>query len=43
MLRLKQFIVIFQPAEKGSKRPHHLANVGAALKFLTAKNVNEAI
>ncbi|XP_015766744.1 PREDICTED: spectrin beta chain, erythrocytic-like [Acropora digitifera] len=27
------------PSEKGNKRPHHLANIGAALKFLTAKNV----
>ncbi|KAJ7327793.1 Nesprin-1 [Desmophyllum pertusum] len=27
------------PKEKGNKRPHHLANVGSALKFLTTKNV----
>lgn len=28
------------PKEKGNKRPHHLANVGAALKFLTTKCEN---
>ena len=33
--------VIFQPKEKGNKRPHHLANVGSALKFLTTKNVSD--
>jgi len=32
--------VIFQPKEKGNKRPHHLANVRSALKFLTTKNVS---